>query len=241
MAIKNTPQAGPNQGQEDENKVLKYGELVQTNRNKIVTISLAVIALAIVVIFLRNSMEETAEEQKNQASVSLDRIMPYVQRADYEKALNGDPETKVRGEDVIGLIEIVNEFRDTDQGKMAAFYAGDVYLQMGQPDMAIDYFDIALNSTSRVILSGANAGLGAVYETKKEYDKAAEYFEKAATNAESEDAEMRYRYYMAMNMELGGKSEEAEKIYREISEKAKFSEFGKFSKIALQRLGTIIE
>jgi tetratricopeptide (TPR) repeat protein len=241
MAKQNTPQKAPKFNQEEENKVLKYQELATKNKNKIFTISLVAVLAIVAIIFLNNQMKETAETQRSQAAVSLDRIMPYYQSGQNQLALDGDPQKKVRGEDIIGLKAIVNEYRDTDHGKIAAFYCGDVLLNMGESDKAVDYFDIALDSPSRLIISGANAGLGAVYEAKSEYAKAVEYYNKAADMAVSDEAKFRYLYYMAMNYEMNKNSEEAEKIYREISNDAQYSEFGKFSKIALVRLGTIIE
>ncbi len=202
---------------------------------------IGLIVIVALVFFLSNYLEKSSAEDKEKAMVALTRIMPYYDAPDYKKALFGDSSTVIRGEQVIGLLEIVDKYESTDQGKLAALYAGTSYLALNKAQEAVEFFEIATDSPSKVVLTGAYAGLGASYELLKDNSKAAEYYIKSAELAISEPTKARYSYYAAKVYERSGDKESAAKIYKEIIAKDKFSEFSNYSRAGLVRLGMKID
>ncbi len=200
---------------------------------------IAVVAIVIigVVWFLRYK----SEQDSSRASVLLSRVMPLIESAEYQKALDGDPQMKYRGESVKGLIQIVNEFEGTDQGKLAALHAANAYLSLGKHKEAAKYFDIATGSPAKLIQSGANAGKGACLELEGKYKEAAEMYEKASTLSEEDNVKARYLTYTGLCFEKVKDNANAEKYFRQVVDFFGNTEFANTAKSGLVRIGTKIE
>ena len=227
--------------EEQENIVVRIQQYVEKNGTKIMVLAVAIIVVTAAIFYIKGNMEESALEDKNRAMVSLDRLNGYITSGDTKKALYGDSTRTVRGEEVIGLIELVNRYEGIKLGKLAAMYAGNAYLAESDYDNAIKYFEKAAGSASKVVQLGANAGLGASYEGKGNNSEASKYYERASELSDSKLVEMRYKYFVGLNNEKSGNKTDAEKIYREIIAENEYSEFADLSKAGLIRLGTIIE
>ncbi|MFN3306516.1 MAG: tetratricopeptide repeat protein [Candidatus Kapaibacteriota bacterium] len=154
--------------------------------------------------------------------------------------MRGDKTRKVRGEDVIGLVDIVREFKGVPQTYVAALYAGNCYLQLERYRDAMEYFKIAMDSKSNIVLEGASSGLGVCYESLGNYTEAAKYYELASSYALPVAVKDRYMYFQALCLEKIGEKAKAEKLYRTIIGDNQ-SEFVGLAKSGLIRLGTIIE
>ncbi|MFC2131143.1 tol-pal system YbgF family protein [Bacteroidota bacterium] len=226
---------------ETDNKVLKVQQFIFNNSKAISYSFLGIIVIVALIFVVKNTVQKNTDEGMQKAIVALDRILPYFDAPDYKKALFGDSSKTIRGDRVIGLLEIVEEFGSTKQGKVAALYAGNSYLAINKAEDAIEYFDIALDSPSKIVLEGAYAGLGACNEIVGEFDEAASYYIKSSEIAITESSKARYNYYAAKNYEKLGNKDAAEKIYKEIIAKNKYSEFSNFSKAGLVRLGMKID
>lgn len=213
---------------------------IEENQKAINIGAIAVIALVVIIFVVRYFVSKSEEEKENKASVAISRILPYIENAEYEIALRGDKTKKVRGEDVIGLIEIVKKYKGVPQSYVAAVYAGNCYLQLEKYQEAIEYFKIALGSKSSIVLEGASAGLGVCYESLNNYSEAAKYYEMASNYALPVGVKDRYMYFQALCLEKLGDKKKAEKVFRTIIGNNQ-SEFVGFAKAGLVRLGTIIE
>lgn len=213
---------------------------IEQNQKWINIFALAVIAIVIIVFVVRYFVLKTEAENERKASVAISRVFPYIESAQYELALRGDKTRKVRGEDVIGLVEIVKEFKGVPQTYVAALYAGNCYLQLERYQDAIEYFKIAMDSKSNIVLEGASAGLGVCYESLGNYSEAAKYYELASTYALPVGVKDRYMYFQALCLEKIGEKAKAEKLFRTIIGDNQ-SEFVGLAKSGLIRLGTIIE
>ncbi len=231
------------QGKEEEprNTIERLQHFIYEYRNIISYVSIAVIILVLVGFWLKGYLAEKNQEDSEKAMVALTRIYPYYDAPDYRKALFGDSSRTIRGERVIGLLEILDKYSGTDQAYVAAFYAGNSYLALDQADNAIEYFEISLNSPSKTVIEGSYAGLGACYELKGNYEEAADYYEKAASLSIDETTKARYSYYAAVCFEKNNNKEKAINIYKDIMFKNRYNEFGNLAKGRLARLGTIIE
>lgn len=137
-------------------KVKKYGRYILAG------------AAGLVVVLIAGYFFKSQEEEKlNEASVALSRIQSYYFNGEYDKALNGDASVKVDGMPIMSLPEVAEAYSGTDQGMMAALYAGNAYLMQNKMEDAARYFDMATSSESKVLKMGALAGLGACREKRR--------------------------------------------------------------------------
>jgi len=235
--IKKHPEISP---EDKGNIVLKVQNFVEENRKLVIGISLGVLVLAVLFFFIKNRIDESNREDSINASAAISRIMQYYQDGNYQKALNGDSAKKVQGEKVIGLIEIVNKYEGTDQGKYAALYTASALINLNRYQEAKKYFEIALKSPAKIVQEGANAGLATVYEMEGKYKEAADYYEQAALIAVELGLKNRYQFFQALCLENAGDKEKAEKLYKEVIGDNR-SDYVNSAKAGLIRLGTIIE
>ncbi len=205
---------------------------------RIVLISLLVLLPVIAIYFYWKNSEY---DKTVQASAALSRIADKYKSSDYMAALYGDSTSQVRGEDVIGLIEITEDYEGTPPGKLAALYAGDSFLSMNKPDEAKDYFEMAIKANSNIVAIGGNAGYAACMEQSGDSEAAAEHYNKAVNLTSQKNLKARYEYYAALNFEKAGSKEQAAALYIDIINSIEYSEFADLSKLALLRVGTEIE
>ncbi len=225
---------------EEDNKILIIQEFIKNKGKKTLWIALAVIAVIGAAILIKVKIDNDAEENNQAASLALSRILPYINSGDYEKALNGDATKLVRGEKIIGLVEIIKKYEGTPSADIASFYAGKCYESTEKYTEAEKYFEKALGSESDLVLMGANAGMGICMEKKNDYQSAVKYYEEAASKSIAPDTKNRYQYYAALCLEEIKDFEKAAKLYNEIIAENK-SQFVGYSKAGLTRMGKAIE
>lgn len=207
--------------------------------NKVLLITAGIVIIAIVGLYIY--LEATRMTSSREASLALSRVLPYFEKGNYQLALDGDPNAKVRGQDIIGLKEIVEKYENTSQGRVAALYAANCYVELENIDEARRYFEIASKSDSDLIKTGAYAGLGLYYETKGQFKEAAENYQKAGEFAGESGAKFRYFYFAGLCYEKDNNKERAEQLYRLVIGNNEYSEYLGLAKAGLVRLGTIIE
>lgn len=210
---------------------------IEKYRNWIIGISVAVIVIVGGLYFMKTQQREEAR----QASVALGRIMTYYESGEYEKALNGDPNETVRGEKIVGLTEITKKYSGSDQAEIAALYAGNAYVKLGDFAAAKEYFIKAQGADSKLVRTGAESGLGLVAESNTDYEEAAKHYMNAAEESGMESSAVRYKYYAGLCYEKLDKADKAESVYREILDGKSDPEFTNLAKNGLARIGTIIE
>lgn len=186
-------------------------------------------------------ISNTQKEKEANASLALSRVKIFYERAEFDKALKGDPTVKVRGESIIGLREIVENYGGTSAGKMAALMAGDILLSQKKYSEAINMYESAQGSDSKVLAVGSKAGVAACKESEKKYSEAAPLYEEAAQYMKEVGDEARYRYFAALNYEKSGNKEKAKELYTLIAKENRDTEFKDLAVGAMSRLGMIIE
>ncbi|MGA9406268.1 MAG: tetratricopeptide repeat protein [Bacteroidota bacterium] len=140
------------------------------NKKMVSTIGGLVIALAVVVWFYSNNVRANGER----ATAELGKVFAFYDNGQYQIAVNGIPERNING-----LQSIVDNYGSTTAGNLAKFYLADAYYNSQNYDKALEYFNDYSGGNS-LIENSATAGIGACYEAKGEFKKAAEYYEKAA-------------------------------------------------------------
>ncbi len=226
---------------ETDNKIIKTQQFIYNNSKKISYISIGIIAIVALAFIIRNTVQKGDEEDRQAAMLAIDRVLPYYSSQDYRTALTGDSNRTIRGDRVIGLIEIVEKYEGVKQANLAALFAGRSYLAMGKIDDAIEYFEIAEESPSKIVIQGACAGFGACYESKGEFEKSSEFYLKASELAVTDDSKNRYLYFAGLALENSGDKEDAESLYKRLIAANKYSKFANQAKAGLARLGIEIE
>jgi len=224
-----------------KNLIGKIQFYIENNRRGVIYISAGIILVTIIFFISKSIISNNIEENAKKATLYLSRIQPYYSISDYQKALYGDSSKTVRGEPMIGLVGIVDEYGSSEAGKLAALYAGNCLLGLNKAAEANEYFDKACGSDSKTIQAGAYAGIGDCYEKQKEFKEAAKNYEKAASLINTETSQSRYSLYTAICYEKAGDKEKAGQLYKEIVAKNENSEFAGYAKLGLLRLGMVIE
>ena len=120
--------------------------------------------------------------------------------------LNGDKATGVTG-----LLKVAGSYGGTKSGNRAQYIIGACYLNLGQYDKAIEHLkDFDANGATQ-IQSKAYTLLGHAYAQQKKTDDALEYYKKAGTALNNEDATQKVvtMFMAAQYADYIGKTKEA--------------------------------
>jgi len=162
-------------------RVIKEDALVTTyfkaqvwydeNKKRVSTAGGILIAFAVALWFYSNNVH--ANDQR--ATTELAKVYTFYDNGQYQIAINGVPEKNVSG-----LQSIVDNYGSTKSGNIAKFYLANAYYNSQNYDKAQQYFNDFSSNGNTLVENSAIAGIGACYEAKGDFKKAAEYYEKAA-------------------------------------------------------------
>jgi tetratricopeptide (TPR) repeat protein len=149
---------------------LTRSEMWFEKNSKKITIVIGVIVVVVLgyfgwVKFIREPNIEKAQNEMFMAE-------RYFEQSEYQKALDGD-------EKYAGFLEIVDSYGSTNPGKLAAYYAGLCYLNLGEFEQAIKYLkkynikDAFLCVFAAGAIGDAQLELGNLSEAIAQYKKAA--------------------------------------------------------------------
>lgn len=146
------------------------GQWINDNQNLISWCITGLVAVILAIVALNTYViKPKALETSNETA----KAVAYFQQGDFEKALNGDDA------DCIGFEEIADNHGLSQQGKLAALYAGICYYEQGDYEMAAKYLG-KFSADDQVIDPAANQLLGDAYVELGEYSKAISAFKAAA-------------------------------------------------------------
>jgi tetratricopeptide (TPR) repeat protein len=162
-------------------RVIKEDKLVTTyfnaqtwiNQNRRLASYIVGIPVGLIVIGFLWTQRQRDAETKTATQVS--KVITYYDEGKYDQAIKG-----VAQEGTIGLAQIVDENTSTTSGKMATFYLGNAYFALREYDKARAAYEDA-SFGDKYLMAATYSGIASCYEAKGENQKAAEYFEKAAS------------------------------------------------------------
>ncbi len=198
---------------------------------------LGIVVVAIIAVVFYN---KSKNEKEKEASAALARVRTMYESGEYAKALSGDATKIIRDTPLIGLQGIVEQYGSTENGKVAALYAGNSLISLKKHAEAAGYFEKAQGSASVEVAVGALIGLAICKEEQKDHLNAGDYYDKAAQQTLQTTMKDKYKLYAALNYEKAGNKEKAEKFFREILRGESMEYIGE-SKSGLTRLGMIVE
>ena len=174
-------------------------EYLKNNRRIVSgTITGIVIAVIVVVAYLNNRRSDNMK-----AATELSGVLNYFDGGAYQLAINGDPT-----HDITGLKSIVDNYGGSETGEQAKIYLADCYYYLGDYNDALKYFK-DYDGSDKFLEASAYAGQAEVYEVKGDYEKAAEYYDRAASRDSKNFLTAQYLVGAARNYIRVGKKDRA--------------------------------
>ncbi len=166
---------------------------IEANQNKL-TWAITIIALVVIGVLALNTyvIKPKAAEASNETA----KAVAYFAQGDYELALNGDDA------ECVGFEAIANDNKCSQEGKLAALYAGVCYYQLGDYAAAAEYL-AKFDANDLNIEPAAAQLLGDAYVQLEDYAKAVKAFESAAASGNDIIAPMSLKKLGFVQMELG--------------------------------------
>lgn len=197
-----------------ENALSKTELWIEKNQKIIYGVIAAIIIVA-GIIFIAGRINSKNNEK---ASNEIFAAEKYFDKKEYETALKGD-------DNYPGFLEIYDSYSRTKTGKLAAYYAGICYLNLGKYEEAIDYLK-KYNGKDDII---APMALGAIGDCYLELDKnneaasyyteeAASYYMKAANKSKNEFTGPLFLTKAGLTYEILGKNNSALKCYKTLKD-----------------------
>lgn len=120
----------------------------------------------------------------------------------FNEALNGEVPNYV------GFLTVANDYGSTKAGKLAHYYAGVSYLNLGDFDKAIDHLQ-KFDGDDLILAPTALSLIGDAYAEKGDMDKAVQYYKDAANHNDNSQTTPAFLLKSALALETQGKNKEA--------------------------------
>jgi tetratricopeptide (TPR) repeat protein len=182
----------------------KSEQFIEKHQTLMLVIS-GVIALIIAGGFLykyyMSNQNELAQDEMFQA-------VYYFEQDSLDLALRGDGNQ-------FGFLDIIEEYGATKTGNLANFYAGACYMRKGSFSSAIPFLK-DFESDDILLQARAYSLLGDAYMEADDYDRAANYYDKAAAFKPNKEFTPTYLMKAALAHQLNGNNDLAIKQYDKI-------------------------
>ena len=141
---------------------------------------IAIIIAAVVIVLIGGFAfnQYVSQPREDKASTELAKGQQLFERNMFEIALNGDSAS------YMGFNKIATEYSSTDAGNLANVYAGLCYANLGKWAEAEKALTAFSTKSDALVTPNVMGALGNVYANLEQYDKAVEYFKKAAKMAD---------------------------------------------------------
>jgi len=123
------------------------------------------------------------------------------------------------------LLDLTDEFEGTDAATQGMFLLGNIYFKEKNIADAKKYFQDFIDSYSDedILLASGYAGLAACYATEKDYESAADFYQKAYKTMPEIPEAADYLYLAGLNYRKAGNIEKAKEAFQKVSEEFKDS------------------
>ncbi len=205
---------------EDMDVALNKGEaFIETHQSKIF-IGLAVIAAVVVgIICFKSFYLEPRNEESKESIFAAEQIFAM---DSFQLALDGNAE-------IMGFLDIIDEYGSTDAGNLAKAYAGLCYKQLGDNESAIEYLS-KFSADDKTVQPAIYGAIADAYWDMNNTDKAISYYEKAIKNGNEMIAPFYGKREAMLYLSLN-QNDKALDILKNIEKKyPNFSEMGEVKK-----------
>jgi len=209
MTALQTPEKSSRRKELRENKIVElYARalMLWDEHRSAVLGAFGVLVLAILAIPGYMYYQQTQQEQANEY---LGQILPVYEQGSYQQALDGTGDTP-------GLASIVDDYGSTQAGNLATYYAAHAHYQLENYDQALTYFQ-QFEKEEDFFGASAYAAQGSIYETRGEFQQAAEQYENAASHFQSDLTSPRYLLRAGRAYESAGNLDAATRVYSQVT------------------------
>jgi len=154
------------------------------------------------------------QQQTNEleAALQLSRIAPFLDRGEYQKAINGDGK-------IAGLKKIADQYAGkytgTPSGKMANLLLANAYYSIDEFDTALKIFK-TLSISNDDLAAAALAGAGDCYVGKNQFVSAVESYQEASNKAENRVLKALYLTHAANAFRQAKQLKNAAELYTKV-------------------------
>ena len=148
------------------------------------------------------------ESKNTEAQENIFQAIYYFEADSLSKALNGDGNS-------LGFLDIISDYGITDAGNLAHYYTGVIYLKQGKFGPAREHLQ-DFNSSDLLIQARAYSLIGDTYMEEKNYDDAADFYNKAANYKSNKFFSPGYLMKEALAYEKLNNVEKAKETYEKI-------------------------
>ena len=181
-------------------------------------ILIAIVAVAICVLgylgyqhFIQEPKESEAMNEMYQAQQYFELALTAPAKDSlYNLSLNG-------GEGKYGFLDIIENYGSTNAGNLANYYAGMVYLNIGEYQSAIDRLD-NFKSDDAMLGSLAKGGIGDAFAQLGQSEDALNYYEKALNQSNNKVTAPRFLLKAGITAMNLGKADVALKHFKKIAD-----------------------
>jgi tetratricopeptide (TPR) repeat protein len=164
------------------------------------------------------------DTQNTEAQKEMFQAVYYFEQDSLDLALKGDGNN-------LGFIDIAKEYKVSDAGNLASFYAGVAYLKQGKYELARLYLE-DFSSNDLLVQARAYSLVGDSYMEEQKFDDAAKFYEKAANYKPNKFFTPAYLMKAALAYEKANKNDKAieayDKIINEYADSAEYQDARKF-------------
>ena len=185
----------------------------EENRSRVLTIGGILIAIALLIYFYINNRIE----DNKIAGIELARVIQSYDQGAYLEAIEGK-----EGTNNVGLKKIVEDYGSTENGEYAKIYLANSYNFLGRDDEALKYYE-DYSDGNEIFEATALAGQAGIYETRKDYQKAADLYLKASRVLEHNVLNPDYLLKAGINYMHAGNTDKAKDLFKEIKQDYKTS------------------
>ena len=151
------------------------GRTEQWIENNSKTLSTAVFVVVAAIALYLGYGKFYSEPLNSEAHAEMFMAEKYFEADSFNLALNGDGQ-------YLGLIDISEDYGNTEAGKLAHYYAGICFLNLSDNESAIDYLS-EYKGSDELLSSIALGSIGDAYMNLGDTEKAINHYEKAASNS----------------------------------------------------------
>ncbi len=148
------------------------------------------------------------DNQNTEAQTAMFQAVYYFEADSLNLALEGDGNN-------LGFKQIVEDYKMTEAGNLAAFYAGASYLKLGQFELARLYLK-DFDSNDLLVQARAYSLIGDSYMEENNFEDAAKYYTKAADYKSNKYFTPSYLMKAGLAFEKSNQNEKAIEAYDRI-------------------------
>lgn len=190
-----------------QNELNRSAEFVENN---IKTLSLAVLALVAVVLGIFLYKYKVLAPKEVEAANNLYKVQNLFARDSFQLALDGD-------ENMMGLLNIIDNYGSTDAGEVANAYAGLCYKNLGKYEEAVKFLK-KFDKDDKMLTPTVKGAIGDCYLEMGDEAKAIDFYKKAAS-ADNEFVTPIYLHRLGETCLKAGKTSDALKAFEELKSK----------------------